>query len=136
MRILLAEDDQVLADGLCRSLRSAGYALDHVAHGNDVLALHEFDLLILDLGPPRLPGLEVLRRMRARNSGLPFLILTAADSVEQRVRGLAQRAAAGAVRTRSRPARNSSAARRAAGEQGADRQSPVRVGRRSQSQRD
>ena len=74
MRILLAEDDQVLADGLCRSLRGAGYAVDHVVHGNDAdsaLALHEFDLLILDLGLPRLPGLEVLRRMRARTAGCP-----------------------------------------------------------------
>ncbi len=91
MRILLAEDDQVLADGLCRSLRGSGYAVDHVSSGTDAdsaLALHDYDLLILDLGLPRLPGLEVLKRLRARASGLPVLILTAADSVEQRVRGL------------------------------------------------
>ena len=91
MRILLAEDDQVLADGLCRSLRGVGYAVDHVASGKDAdsaLTLHEFDLLILDLGLPQLPGLEVLKRLRARHDGLPVLILTAADSVEQRVRGL------------------------------------------------
>ena len=91
MRILLAEDDQVLADGLCRSLRGSGYAVDHVGNGSDAnsaLALHEYDLLILDLGLPRMAGLEVLKRLRARSSGLPVLILTAADSVEQRVRGL------------------------------------------------
>lgn len=91
MRILLAEDDQVLADGLCRSLRGSGYAVDHVDSGSDAdsaLALHEYDLLILDLGLPRMSGLEVLKRLRARNDGLPVLILTAADSVEQRVRGL------------------------------------------------
>ena len=91
MRILLAEDDQVLADGLCRSLRGSGYAVDHVGNGSDAdsaLALHEYDLLILDLGLPRMPGLEVLKRLRARSGGLPVLILTAADSVEQRVRGL------------------------------------------------
>ena len=55
MRILLAEDDQVLADGLCRSLRGSGYAVDHVGNGSDAdsaLALHEYDLLILDLGQP------------------------------------------------------------------------------------
>ena len=55
MRILIAEDDQVLADGLLRSLRSAGYAVDHVASGSEAdaaLAAHEFDLLILDLGLP------------------------------------------------------------------------------------
>ncbi len=91
MRILLAEDDQVLADGLCRSLRGSGYAVDHVGNGSDAdsaLALHEYDLLILDLGLPRMAGLEVLKRLRARSGGLPVLILTAADSVEQRVRGL------------------------------------------------
>jgi two-component system OmpR family response regulator len=91
MRILLAEDDSVLADGLSRSLRQAGYAVDCVRDGNDAdsaLAAHEFDLLILDLGLPRLPGLEVLRRLRARNSPVPVLILTASDSIDQRVKGL------------------------------------------------
>ncbi|MFP5461759.1 MAG: response regulator [Gammaproteobacteria bacterium] len=91
MRILLAEDDQVLADGLCRSMRQSGYAIDHVASGSDAdsaLSLHEYDLLILDLGLPRLPGIDVLKRLRSRNSPLPVLILTAADSVEQRVRAL------------------------------------------------
>ena len=91
MRILIAEDDQVLADGLLRALRSAGYAVDQVASGTEAdaaVASHEFDLLILDLGLPKMGGLEVLRRLRARGSSLPVLILTAADSVEQRVTGL------------------------------------------------
>ena len=91
MRILIAEDDQVLADGLLRALRSAGYAVDQVATGTEAdaaVASHEFDLLILDLGLPKMGGLEVLRRLRARGSSLPVLILTAADSVEQRVTGL------------------------------------------------
>lgn len=91
MRILLAEDDQVLADGLSRSLRSTGYAVDHVANGSDAdtaLTAHEYDLLILDLGLPRLAGLDVLKRLRGRNATVPVLILTAADSIEQRVRGL------------------------------------------------
>ena len=52
------------------------------------LAAHAYDLLILDLGLPRLHGLEVLRRLRERGSTAPVLILTAAESVEQRVRGL------------------------------------------------
>jgi two-component system OmpR family response regulator len=91
MRILIAEDDQVLADGLLRSLRASGAAVDHVASGSEAeaaLLTSEFDLLILDLGLPRLHGLEVLRKLRARGSSLPVLILTAADAVEERVKGL------------------------------------------------
>jgi len=91
VRILIAEDDPVLADGLSRSLRSAGYAVDTVADGesaDSALTAQGYDLLILDLGMPRLAGLDVLRRLRGRGSALPVLILTAADSVEQRVRGL------------------------------------------------
>ena len=95
MRILLAEDDPVLADGLCRSLRRAGYAVDHASTGAaaDAAASTEtYDLLILDLGLPKMPGLEVLRRLRAKtgsaNQRLPVLILTAADGVDERVKGL------------------------------------------------
>ena len=92
MRILSAEDDGVLADGLLRALRGTGAAVDHVATGSEadaaLMTNKEFDLLILDLGLPRLHGLEVLRKLRARGSDLPVLILTAADSVEERVKGL------------------------------------------------
>ena len=91
MRVLIAEDDQVLADGLLRALRSAGFAADHVASGSEAdaaLASHEFDVVILDLGLPKLHGLDVLRKLRARGSSVPVLILTADDSVEQRVKGL------------------------------------------------
>ena len=65
MRILIAEDDPVLADGLARSLRAVGYAVDAVSDGEQAdaaLAAQGFDLVILDLGLPRLGGLEVLRR--------------------------------------------------------------------------
>ncbi len=92
MRILIAEDDHVLADGLLRTLRSSGAVVDHVSSGSEAdaaLMVHsQFDLLILDLGLPRLHGLEVLKRLRARGSVMPVLILTAADSVEERVKGL------------------------------------------------
>jgi two-component system OmpR family response regulator len=91
MRILIAEDDAVLSDGLSRSLKAGGYAVDVVACGDaadTALSAQSFDLLILDIGLPKLSGLEVLRRLRARNSTVPVLILTAADSVEQRVMGL------------------------------------------------
>lgn len=91
MRILIAEDDSILADGLTRSLRSSGYAVDTVSDGiaaDSALTAQEFDLLILDIGLPKMTGHEVLSRLRARNSHLPVLILTAADSIEQRVKGL------------------------------------------------
>ena len=91
MRILLAEDDRVIADGLMRSLKKAGYAVDHVANGADAdaaLLTQQFDLTILDLGLPKLSGIEVLRRLRARKNVQPVLILTAQDGIEDRVRGL------------------------------------------------
>lgn len=91
MHILIAEDDQVLADGLSRSLRQAGYAVDHVASGAEAdaaLASSSFELVILDVGLPRMSGFEVLRKLRARGTKTPVLILTAADSVEDKVKGL------------------------------------------------
>ena len=91
MRILIAEDDPIIADGLARSLRQGGYAVDWAANGLDAdtaLVTASYDLLILDLGLPKLPGLEVLKRLRGRNSQLPVLILTALDGTGDRVRGL------------------------------------------------
>jgi two-component system OmpR family response regulator len=92
MRILIAEDDQVLADGLLRSLRASGAAVDHVASGSEadaaLMTNNEFDVVILDLGLPKMHGLEVLRKLRARGSTMPVLILTAADAIEERVKGL------------------------------------------------
>ena len=91
MRILVVEDDSVLRDGLTRSLRNAGYAVDTAQDGkiaDDLLSVHTFDLLVLDLGLPGVDGLEVLRRLRRRGSAVPVLILTARDSVEDRVAGL------------------------------------------------
>ena len=90
MRILIAEDDAVLADGLSRSLKAGGYAVDVVASGDaadTALAAQAFDLLILDLGLPQLAGLEVLRRLR-RTSQLPVIMLTARDAVMDKVTGL------------------------------------------------
>jgi two-component system OmpR family response regulator len=91
VRILIAEDDKIIADGLGRSLRHAGYAVDCATNGAEAdtaLVTGTYDLLILDLGLPRLSGLEVLKRLRGRNSTLPVLILTAQDGTEDRVRGL------------------------------------------------
>ena len=91
MRILVAEDDPNLAEGLMRSLRQAGYAVDCARTGNEAdaaLEANEFDLLILDIGLPEKSGLQVLKRLRARNSKVPVLILTARDSLSDRVTGL------------------------------------------------
>ena len=91
MRILIVEDDPVLADGLTRSLRAADYAVDCAVDGSKadhVLAAQNYDLVILDLGLPKLDGFEVLRRMRRRSSRIPVLALTARDTLEDRVKGL------------------------------------------------
>ncbi|MGB9355419.1 MAG: response regulator transcription factor, partial [Azonexus sp.] len=91
MRILIAEDDAIIADGLSRSLRQGGYAVDWAADGvaaEAALSTATYDLLILDLGLPKLSGLEVLKHLRARNSQLPVLILTALDGTGDRVKGL------------------------------------------------
>ena len=91
MRILIAEDDPVLADGLTRSLHQSDYAVDCVAGGDQadhVLLAQNYDLVILDLGLPRLDGFEVLRRLRHRGSKVPVLVLTARDALDDRVRGL------------------------------------------------
>jgi two-component system OmpR family response regulator len=91
MRILLAEDDQIIADGLSRSLRQTGYAIDCAYNGLDAdtaLLTNTYDLVILDLGLPKLSGLDVLRRLRSRNSKVPVLILTALDGINDRVKGL------------------------------------------------
>lgn len=91
MHILIAEDDPSLGEGLSYALRQSGYAVDRVQNGVEADAaltdLH-FDLLILDLGLPAMDGFQILRRARARGSRLPILILTARDSVEDRVQGL------------------------------------------------
>lgn len=91
MRILLAEDDQIIADALCRSLRRNGYAIDHASTGMEAdtaLMSNVYDLLILDLGLPRMSGLDVLRRLRTRDATTPVLILTALDSLTDRIKGL------------------------------------------------
>ena len=91
MRILLAEDDRIISQGLIAALRKAGYGVDHVNNGADAdtaLLSQPYDLLILDLGLPRLSGIDVLKRLRGRKVTMPVLVLTAQDGVEDRVRGL------------------------------------------------
>ena len=91
MRILIVEDDPVLNDGLTRTLRAADYAVDCASDGGEadhVLAAQNYDLVILDLGLPKLDGFEVLRRLRRRGSRIPVMVLTARDALEDRVKGL------------------------------------------------
>lgn len=91
MRILLVEDDRVLADALSRALVQSAHAVDMVSSGEEAdnaLALGIYDLAILDIGLPGLSGLEVLQRLRARKSTTPVLMLTAFDTLADRVRGL------------------------------------------------
>ena len=91
MRILLVEDDPQLGDGLTIGLRQAGFAVDWVKDGNSAdhaLQSETFDLIVLDLGLPRLSGMEVLSRARSRRQTLPVLILTARDATGDKVSGL------------------------------------------------
>jgi two-component system, OmpR family, response regulator len=91
MRIFIVEDDLVLADGLKNSLIQSGYAVDLVNNGDSadqILSYQNFDLILLDLGLPKLSGFEILKRLRARKSLTPVLILTANDNVSDRVKGL------------------------------------------------
>jgi DNA-binding response OmpR family regulator len=91
MRILVVEDDPLLADGLQAGLRQGGFdvdlALDGVA-ANLALGTHDYAAVVLDLGLPRLGGLDVLKKLRAGASAVPVLILTARDRVEDRIKGL------------------------------------------------
>lgn len=91
MRILLAEDDEFLADGVTMALKDSGYFVDRVRTGAeaDVAAgITSYDVIILDLGLPTMDGLDVLQRLRARGNTSPVLIVTARDGFDDRVRGL------------------------------------------------
>ena len=91
MRILLVEDDPQLGDGLTIGLRQAGFAVDWLKDGNSAdqaLQSETFDFVVLDLGLPRLSGMEVLSRARSRGQHMPILILTARDATGEKVAGL------------------------------------------------
>ena len=91
MRLLLVEDDVVLGPQLQSALQRAGYAVDLAVDGIDAEALGEiepYDLIVLDLGLPKRPGLEVLAHWRQRGVAVPVIILTARDSWQQKVEGL------------------------------------------------
>ena len=90
MRILLVEDDRMIAEGVRKALRSDGFAVDWVQDGDAALTAlggETYDLLLLDLGLPKRDGIDVLRTLRARGLALPVLIVTARDAVADRVKG-------------------------------------------------
>jgi len=91
MRLLVVEDNPALGRNIADAFRTKGYAVDAVEGGDDAdtaLRTQAYDLVILDLGLPDLDGLEVLRRLRARGSRVPVLVLTARGGLEDRVQGL------------------------------------------------
>ena len=91
MRILIVDDDTVVAGGVARILESEGFAVDTVARGEQAILAatqERFDLVILDVGLPGMDGFEVLRRLRTEAQRVPVLLLTARDAVDDRVHGL------------------------------------------------
>jgi two-component system OmpR family response regulator len=91
MKLLIVEDDASLASGLRRILEAEGHTVAVSLGGEDAMAAasqERFDLVILDIGLPRMDGFEVLRRLRTAEKPMPVLVLTARDAVEDRVHGL------------------------------------------------
>ncbi|KRB52198.1 MAG: response regulator transcription factor [Pseudomonadota bacterium] len=91
MRILVVEDDAALARGVIATFKKDGYAVDHVVEGEaalDIEASEPYNTIVLDVTLPGLSGFEVLKKIRARGSKTPILMLTARDTVQDRVTGL------------------------------------------------
>ncbi|PIT16624.1 DNA-binding response regulator [Snodgrassella alvi] len=91
MRILLLEDDKMIAEALSDMLHVAGFAVDCVIDGlaaESALQADIYDIALLDIGVPKQDGLSVLRHLRAQNSDLPVILITARDTVEERINGL------------------------------------------------
>lgn len=93
MKILLIEDDAVLADGLIHTLTMSGYTVissSTGAYAEHLLSAQDFDLIVLDLGLPDMDGLAFLRKIRQKQAPLPILILTARDDINDRIKGIEQ----------------------------------------------
>ncbi|PKM10701.1 MAG: DNA-binding response regulator [Gammaproteobacteria bacterium HGW-Gammaproteobacteria-3] len=91
MLILLVEDDRALAEGLKTALKREGFTLNHVVNGKlaiEAIKTATPDIVVLDLGLPDIDGLEVLKNVRSMAEVLPVLILTARDTLEDKVTGL------------------------------------------------
>lgn len=91
MRVLLVEDDRMIGAAVEAALSDAAYAADWVRDGRsaiEAVASQTYDLVLLDLGLPKMDGIEVLRSIRGRHDAVPVLIITARDAVESRIQGL------------------------------------------------
>jgi two-component system, OmpR family, response regulator QseB len=91
MRVLLVEDDELLGDGLRTGLMQYGYTVDWLKDGSSAdqaLKTENFDVVVLDLGLPKLTGIQVLQHHRARGQTTPVIILTAREAIEDRIKGL------------------------------------------------
>ncbi|MGR9043767.1 MAG: response regulator [Gammaproteobacteria bacterium] len=91
MRLLLVEDDEILGDGIKAGLTMEGYAVDWLTNGalaDEALKTNSYELIVLDLNLPGMAGLDVLTSLRKRKDETPVLVLTAKDTIDDRVRGL------------------------------------------------
>jgi len=91
MRVLVVEDDRMIAKGVQTALKQDGYTVDGVSNGRsaaEALRSSRFDLVLLDLGLPERDGLEVLRELRGRGDSTPVIIVTARDDIQNRIEGL------------------------------------------------
>jgi two-component system OmpR family response regulator len=91
MRVLLVEDDRMIGDVVLQSLKDESYAVDWVRDGQtalDTLSTQAYGVVLLDLGLPKKDGMEVLRAIRAKNNPVPILVITARDTLNDRIRGL------------------------------------------------
>lgn len=91
MRILLVEDNERLAEAISENLTGAGFAIDHVARGEDALTVtadQQYDAIVLDLGLPDIDGMDVLKALRDKKNAVPVLMLTARDQLSDKIEGL------------------------------------------------
>ena len=91
MRVLLVEDDCMIGEAVQQALKDASYAVDWVRDGataSVTLDSQDYGMVLLDLGLPKKDGMEVLRSIRTRNNPVPVLVITARDTVDDRIRGL------------------------------------------------
>jgi two-component system, OmpR family, response regulator len=91
MRILLAEDDAMIGEAITQALKDASYAVDWVRDGQaamNAFSHQHYDAVLLDLGLPKKDGIEVLRALRANRESVPILIISARDSLNDRIQGL------------------------------------------------